>query len=118
MIRRPPRSTLFPYTTLFRSRDLGANVVDGGATMNPSTYDLLAAIHAAGAREAIVLPNSPNVILAAERAAELSEIPANVVPTRSQQEGLLALIAFDPTATAEENCRAVADAASDRKSVV
>src|SRR3712207_9582324 len=27
MIRRPPRSTLFPYTTLFRSRDLrGADV--------------------------------------------------------------------------------------------
>src|SRR2546428_13195197 len=23
MIRRPPRSTLFPYTTLFRSRELG-----------------------------------------------------------------------------------------------
>src|SRR3712207_9405477 len=23
MIRRPPRSTLFPYTTLFRSRDAG-----------------------------------------------------------------------------------------------
>src|SRR3712207_7514782 len=30
MIRRPPRSTLFPYTTLFRSRDggLGRHVVD------------------------------------------------------------------------------------------
>src|SRR2546422_5414018 len=26
MIRRPPRSTLFPYTTLFRSRDLGEGV--------------------------------------------------------------------------------------------
>src|SRR3712207_8070150 len=25
MIRRPPRSTLFPYTTLFRSRTLGIN---------------------------------------------------------------------------------------------
>src|SRR3989441_2590210 len=24
MIRRPPRSTLFPYTTLFRSRSFGA----------------------------------------------------------------------------------------------
>src|SRR3712207_7504584 len=24
MIRRPPRSTLFPYTTLFRSLDVGA----------------------------------------------------------------------------------------------
>src|SRR3712207_9134109 len=30
MIRRPPRSTLFPYTTLFRSRDLaGALSVHG-----------------------------------------------------------------------------------------
>ena len=93
-------------------RELGAHVVDGGATMNPSTYDLLAAIHAAGAREAIVLPNSPNVILAAERAADLSEIPAGVVPTRSQQEGLLALIAFDPAVSAEENCRTVRDAAA------
>src|SRR3712207_7654992 len=27
MIRRPPRSTLFPYTTLFRSRDALANAV-------------------------------------------------------------------------------------------
>src|SRR6266516_5213422 len=25
MLRRPPRSTLFPYTTLFRSRALGAH---------------------------------------------------------------------------------------------
>src|SRR3989449_10047754 len=28
MIRRPPRSTLFPYTTLFRSRWLGPNSVE------------------------------------------------------------------------------------------
>src|SRR3712207_7827755 len=28
MIRRPPRSTLFPYTTLFRSAELGLVVVD------------------------------------------------------------------------------------------
>src|SRR3712207_7649876 len=26
MIRRPPRSTLFPYTTLFRSRERGRHV--------------------------------------------------------------------------------------------
>src|SRR2546422_1580975 len=36
MIRRPPRSTLFPYTTLFRSRALaplhrGRDAADGGA---------------------------------------------------------------------------------------
>src|SRR2546430_17646993 len=29
MIRRPPRSTLFPYTTLFRSSHLGAGVASG-----------------------------------------------------------------------------------------
>src|SRR3712207_8534153 len=28
MIRRPPRSTLFPYTTLFRSLDLGDALLD------------------------------------------------------------------------------------------
>src|SRR2546425_4509867 len=27
MIRRPPRSTLFPYTTLFRSRDFWASIL-------------------------------------------------------------------------------------------
>ena len=29
MIRRPPRSTLFPYTTLFRSEGRGEGVVRG-----------------------------------------------------------------------------------------
>src|SRR3712207_488063 len=31
MIRRPPRSTLFPYTTLFRSASLGAALAEQGA---------------------------------------------------------------------------------------
>src|SRR3990172_8212269 len=31
MIRRPPRSTLFPYTTLFRSLVYSVEVTDGGA---------------------------------------------------------------------------------------
>ncbi|MEJ7714602.1 MAG: DAK2 domain-containing protein [Thermoleophilaceae bacterium] len=60
-------------------QELGAFVVDGGPTMNPSTYELLAGVRAAGGAEAIVLPNSPNVIMAAERAAELSDLPARVV---------------------------------------
>ena len=93
-------------------RGLGAHVVDGGPTLNPSTYDILAGIHAVPAAEAIVLPNSPNVILAAERAAELSEKPTRVVPTRAQQSGLAALLAFDAGASAEENAAAVSEAAS------
>src|SRR3712207_9534102 len=31
MIRRPPRSTLFPYTTLFRSSSAGSSDPEGGA---------------------------------------------------------------------------------------
>src|SRR4051794_32515043 len=90
--------------------ELGVLVVDGGATMNPSTYELLAGIHAAPGAEVLVLPNSPNVILAAERAAELSEKPARVVPTTAPQEGLAALLAFDPSHGVEANEAAVGEA--------
>jgi hypothetical protein len=86
---------------LFES--LGAHVVDGGPTLNPSTMELLAAIHDVPAEEVIVLPNSSNVIMAAERAAELSEKLVLVEPTRSQQAGLTATVALDPTRSAEEN---------------
>jgi uncharacterized protein len=92
-------------------RELGVFVVDGGPTMNPSTYELLAGIHAAAGAEAVVLPNSPNVIMAAERAADLSDKPAWVVPTTAPQEGLAALLAFDPALGAEENAAAVRAAA-------
>ncbi|MGI8748966.1 MAG: DAK2 domain-containing protein [Thermoleophilaceae bacterium] len=92
-------------------RELGAFVVDGGPTMNPSTYELLAGVRAAEGAEAILLPNSPNVIMAAERAAELSELPTRVVPTRAQQEGLAALLAFDPSRPSQENADAVLCAA-------
>jgi fatty acid kinase len=92
--------------------ELGVLVVDGGSTMNPSTYELLAGIHRAPADQVLVLPNSPNVIMAAERAAELSEKPARVVPTTAPQEGLAALLAFDPNMPAAENATAVGDAAA------
>jgi DAK2 domain fusion protein YloV len=87
--------------------ELGAHVVEGGPTMNPSTYDLLAGVHAAHAEEVVLLPNNPNVIMAAERAAELSEKPVRVVPTRSQQAGIPALLDVDPDSGAEENAAAL-----------
>ena len=89
---------------------LGARVLDGGPTLNPSTYELLAGIRDVPAQEVVVLPNSPNVILAAERAAELSEKPARVVPTTAAQEGLAALLSFDPREACESNAAAVAEA--------
>ena len=65
--------------------ELGVHTIDGGPTLNPSTYDLLAAIHEVQAEEVVVLPNSANVIMAAEHAAELSDKQVLVAPTTSQQ---------------------------------
>jgi uncharacterized protein len=49
--------------------ELGAHVVSCGETLNPSTYELLAGIHEVSAEEVLVLPSSPNVTMAAERAS-------------------------------------------------
>jgi DAK2 domain fusion protein YloV len=90
--------------------ELGAEIVDGGPTMNPSTAELLEAIDGAAGHEVLVLPNSPNVIMAAEEAAKLARRPARVVATRAPQEGLAALLAFDPTADVAANAAALAAA--------
>jgi len=88
-------------SALFES--LGFWVLDGGPTLNPSTYDLLAAIHAVPAEEVIVLPNSANVQMAAERAAELSDKTVVVVACRCQQGGLAAAVSLDRDRDAAEN---------------
>src|SRR5260370_40793319 len=43
MIRRPPRSTLFPYTTLFRSHDRAFGRIRGGR--GPGQYLVLDVLH-------------------------------------------------------------------------
>jgi uncharacterized protein len=80
-----------------------AQIVEGGQTMNPPTADLVAATEATNADEIVLLPNNSNVVLAAEQAAELASRPVHVVPTRSLQEGLAALVAFNGEHSAEEN---------------
>ncbi len=90
---------------LFES--LGVRVLDGGPTLNPSTYDLLAAIHAVAAEQVVVMPNSPNVWMAAERAAELSDKSVSVLPSRSQQAGLAAAVSLDPARSAVGNAEAM-----------
>jgi DAK2 domain fusion protein YloV len=89
---------------------LGAVPLDGGPTLNPSTYELLAGIHGVAAEEVVVLPNSPNVVMAAERAAELSDKKVRVVPTRSMQAGLAATIVLDAALDAEQNAAAMNEA--------
>ena len=78
-------------------------VIEGGQTMNPSTAEIVAAVDATPATEVIVLPNNSNVILSAEQAVAHVNKPMRVVPTRSVQAGLAAMIAYDPERAAIEN---------------
>src|SRR2546427_5642541 len=57
MIRRPPRSTLFPYTTLFRSRRRGPREL---AAYRRRESDL---VLAAWARDDVRLEVSPSVLV-------------------------------------------------------
>jgi hypothetical protein len=91
----------------------GARVVDGGRTMNPSTAELLAAIEATGAREAILLPNDRNVLLTAEHAAESAARPVSVLPTDSIQAGLAAAVAFDPGRSRDNNLAEMREVVAD-----
>ena len=84
-------------------RSLGAQVLDGGATLNPSTYEILAAIHSVHAEEVVVLPNSSNVLMAAQAAAEMSERSVHVVEVTEMQAGLAILVGADADRPAIEN---------------
>jgi dihydroxyacetone kinase-like predicted kinase len=95
---------------LFES--LGASTVPGGETMNPSTADLLAAVDALPESGVVLLPNSKNVVLAAEQAAEQSGKDVRVIPTRSLQSGLGALVAFDSSRPLDENVAEMEEAAA------
>jgi DAK2 domain fusion protein YloV len=87
-------------------------VVAGGQTLNPSTAELVAALEALEAEEAVVLPNNPNVRLTAEHAAEEAALLAEVVPTDSIPAGLAALVAYDGTRGAAENAADMAAVAA------
>ena len=86
-------------------RDFGvALIVRGGQSANPSTGELLRIARLARSREVLLLPNNPNVRLAAEQAARICEDRRLVVvPTRNAAEGMAALLAYDPDADAATN---------------
>jgi dihydroxyacetone kinase-like predicted kinase len=85
---------------------LGAVVVPG-STGQPSIENILAAINAAPADAVLVLPNHPNAVPIAERAATDSSKRAVVVPTRSAPATLSAAATFNPVAEVEENLRSM-----------
>jgi fatty acid kinase len=99
---------------LFES--LGAVCVEGGETMNPSTADIVAAVESLPESEVVVLPNSKNVVMAAEQAAQAVAKDVCVVPTHTLQAGLGALVAYDPRRSADENTTEMERAAASVRS--
>lgn len=92
-------------------KDLGANnIVSGGQTMNPSTDDILNAIHATPAKTVFVLPNNKNIIMTAEQAVHLADRNVCVLQSRTIPQGLSAMLAFDTEKTFEENRLAMTQA--------
>ncbi|SLM21981.1 dihydroxyacetone kinase [Streptococcus dysgalactiae subsp. equisimilis] len=90
-------------------------VISGGQTMNPSTEDIVKAIEAVNAKQVIILPNNKNIFMAAQSAAEVVDIPAAVVETRTISQGFTSLLAFDPSKSLEDN---VADMSASLSDVV
>lgn len=87
----------------------GVECIDGGPTLNPSTFELLAGIHQAPGEEVVLLPNSGNVIMAAQEAAGLAQKRVEVVATRSQQAGLSVVLGYDAERSAQENAAAMTE---------
>ena len=97
---------------LFESEGVN-RIISGGQTMNPSTQDIIDAIKKSGAKKAIVLPNNGNIVMAAKQAAEVSDIPVGIVPTKTISQGLTAMLSFDADDTLENNVDNMTDSLED-----
>lgn len=93
---------------------LGADaVISGGQTMNPSAEDILDAIESVNAEAYVVLPNNGNIILAAQQAVSICDAPVYVVPSKFMTQGLVALMEYNPGASAADNAKAMTDILGD-----
>jgi hypothetical protein len=95
---------------IFRSLGV-SSIVAGGQSMNPSTAQLLEAVHATGSTEVVLLPNNKNIVPVAEQVDALTDVTVRVVPTRGVAEGFAALLAYDPGSVADANAKEMAAAA-------
>ncbi|MSB43258.1 DAK2 domain-containing protein [Lactobacillus ruminis] len=91
-------------------KNLGATyVLSGGQTMNPSTQDIVDAIAKTKKDKVIILPNNKNIFLAADQAAEVCDVDAVVVPSKTIAQGMAAMLGFSKEADLEENKEAMTD---------
>ena len=86
-------------------------VISGGQTMNPSTEDFVQAIDKVNAEHIFILPNTSNIVLAAQQAASVCEDQhVEVIPTKTIPQGLSACIMFNPEVDFDMNLSEMSDA--------
>ena len=119
---KPPESALvvvgdgYGVTKVFRS--LGARVVGGGQTNNPSVEDIADAVRSVAAARVIVMPNNKNIVMAAERVGELvGDKEVLVLPTRTLAQGLAAAVRFDERAAPQAQLAALRAAAEHARTL-
>jgi DAK2 domain fusion protein YloV len=96
---------------------LGAIIVKGGQTMNPSVKEILEAVDAIDTKRVILLPNNKNIILTASQIQELTKKEIKVIPTRTLPQGITALLTFNYESSLEDNLAAMTEASKTVKSV-
>lgn len=91
-------------------------IVSGGQTMNPSVEDLTKKIEKINAKTIFVLPNNSNIVLTAQKAAEVSDKNVIVIPTKTIPQGISAMINFDFDLDLEDAIETLNDAIKAVKS--
>jgi uncharacterized protein len=95
---------------------MGASVIQGGQTMNPSTEDIVRAIREVNAEKIFILPNNSNIIMASEQAASVVDEEVVIIRTKTVPQGISSILAFNPSVDMKENENKMNDAISIVKS--
>lgn len=97
---------------VFASLGVGA-FVSGGQSMNPSVAQILEAVDSLGAESVIVVPNNKNVVLTAQKAAEVASKRVEVVASKNVPQGVAGALAFNSTVELDDNVESMRSALQD-----
>jgi hypothetical protein len=93
-----------------------AAIVEGGASMNPSTKEILSAYEDLPTDKVVILPNDKNILLAAQQSADLTVKKVAVVPSKSVPQGISAMLAVDAQGDFDQVVKSMTDCLDEVKS--
>lgn len=92
-------------------QNLGVNyVIDAGQSNNPAASIFVEAINSLNTNKIILLPNNSNIIMVAQQVAATAQKEIIVIPTKTQMQGIVAMMNFDQNLKIHENQENMEDA--------